>query len=151
MAGSSSIQFRTEISSNAMFGTFGNTSFVGSTSTATGTGFNIAGFAVSDQVDKVFLHFNGTYEDSETIGSGVVTNSGPVVGANLNASDAAEGFFEGKISEVLIVGHFPSEDERQNIEGYLAHKHGLTGNLPSTHPYKTNAPTSEKDFAEYSS
>ena len=29
---------------------------------------------------------------------------------------------------------------RQKIEGYLAHKWGLTGNLPAGHPYKTEAP-----------
>ena len=91
------------------------------------------------------------YEDSETVGSAALTNSGPLIGASLNPSDVVQSFFEGKIAEVLIVGHYPPVEEQQKIEGYLAHKHGLTANLPSTHPYKTNAPTSEKDFAEYSS
>jgi hypothetical protein len=38
---------------------------------------------------------------------------------------------------------FPSSQGttiRQKIEGYLAHKWGLTGNLPVGHPYKTEAP-----------
>ena len=97
------------------------------------------------------MWLNGTYGDSETVGTTVHTNSGPVIGAQLNGSDVAVTEFEGKISEVLVVAHYPNEIEREKIEGYLAHKHGLTGNLPSAHPYKTNAPTSEKDFAEYSS
>jgi hypothetical protein len=31
--------------------------------------------------------------------------------------------------------------ERQKIEGYEAHKWGLTGNLDAGHPYKNSAPT----------
>tara|TARA_B100000424_G_scaffold181773_1_gene140655 strand:- start:530 stop:754 length:225 start_codon:yes stop_codon:yes gene_type:complete len=29
----------------------------------------------------------------------------------------------------------------EKAEGYLAHKWGLTGNLPVTHPYKSSAPS----------
>ena len=29
----------------------------------------------------------------------------------------------------------------EKAEGYLAHKWGLTANLPVTHPYKSSAPT----------
>lgn len=149
--GGSPWQFRIQISSNVLFGNFGNGSYVASSSTATGTGFHMAAFLINDQVNKSFCYFNGTYEDSETVGSAVHTNSGPTIGASLNASSVPQSHFEGKISDVLIVGHYPTEDERQKIEGYLAHKHGLVANLPSTHPYKTITPTSEKDFAEYSS
>jgi hypothetical protein len=35
-----------------------------------------------------------------------------------------------------------SSEERQLTEGYLAHKYGLEGSLPSDHPYKTSAPVS---------
>jgi hypothetical protein len=34
-----------------------------------------------------------------------------------------------------------ADADRQRIEGYLAHKWGLVGSLPSGHPYKTAAPT----------
>ena len=30
---------------------------------------------------------------------------------------------------------------RQKVEGYLAHKWGVAGNLPANHPYKASAPT----------
>ena len=46
-----------------------------------------------------------------------------------------------RIGEVVIVPSLPSADTRQRIEGYLAHKWGLTANLPSNHPYKSAAPT----------
>ena len=34
-----------------------------------------------------------------------------------------------------------STGNRQKLEGYLAHKSGLTANLPADHPYKTTPPT----------
>ena len=46
----------------------------------------------------------------------------------------------GSIGEFLIYGGTISESNRQKVEGYLAHKWGLTANLPSAHPYKTEAP-----------
>lgn len=45
----------------------------------------------------------------------------------------------GGIGEYIIATGL-SESDRQKLEGYLAHKWGLTANLPSDHPYKTVAP-----------
>ena len=47
----------------------------------------------------------------------------------------------GDIAEVMVGGATLSTDDRQKIEGYLAHRYGLEGNLPSDHPYKSAAPT----------
>jgi hypothetical protein len=44
------------------------------------------------------------------------------------------------VAEIVVLYSAPSTNIRQRIEGYLAHKWGLTANLPSDHPYKTNAP-----------
>lgn len=46
---------------------------------------------------------------------------------------------DGKFMELMI---FNSNDANLAIkaEGYLAHKWGLTGNLPDDHPYKSSAP-----------
>jgi hypothetical protein len=53
---------------------------------------------------------------------------------------ATAGAHNGYIAEIII-GRFDIPDaDRQKLEGYLAHKWGLTTNLPSDHPYKTNAP-----------
>jgi hypothetical protein len=43
-------------------------------------------------------------------------------------------------AEIVMVTNADTA-ERQRIEGYLAHKWGLTANLPNDHPYKTAAPT----------
>lgn len=53
----------------------------------------------------------------------------------------ASGFFGESIAEILI---FPSDlvaNDRQKVEGYLAHKWGFSGSLPEGHPYKGFAPT----------
>jgi hypothetical protein len=38
--------------------------------------------------------------------------------------------------EVLFYAGDVTANQRQQVEGYLAHKWGLVGNLPATHPYK---------------
>lgn len=43
-------------------------------------------------------------------------------------------------SIVVGNGSIPSIDERRRLEGWAAHKYGLTDNLPSDHPYKTRRP-----------
>ena len=46
----------------------------------------------------------------------------------------------GEIGEVIFVSSAVSSIIREKIEGYLAHKWGLTANLPVNHPYKTTPP-----------
>ena len=51
--------------------------------------------------------------------------------------------FDGRIGE-LIVLNSTAVDDRQKLEGYLAHKWGLTAKLPTDHPiqiYFTKAHT----------
>lgn len=47
----------------------------------------------------------------------------------------------GKIKEIVVISSSVSQSTREKMEGYLAHKWGLTSNLPSGHPYKNEAPT----------
>ena len=44
------------------------------------------------------------------------------------------------ISEVVVCNRNLTTVERQKLEGYFAHKWGLTANLPADHPYKTAVP-----------
>ncbi len=45
------------------------------------------------------------------------------------------------VNEIVICNNLSNAD-RQRMEGYLAHKWGLAGNLPVDHPYKEAAPGS---------
>ena len=47
---------------------------------------------------------------------------------------------DGAIGELIVVKGDLSTDGRQIIEGYLAHKWGLEGSLPISHPYKSSPP-----------
>lgn len=46
-----------------------------------------------------------------------------------------------KFAEVIVSSTLLSTDNRQRMEGYLAHKWGLTANLPANHPFRSAAPT----------
>jgi hypothetical protein len=46
-----------------------------------------------------------------------------------------------ELSEIIALPIIPTESEKEKMQGYLAHKWGLTANLPSDHPYKNFPPT----------
>jgi hypothetical protein len=48
--------------------------------------------------------------------------------------------WDGFIGEIICGSETLTTELRQKVEGYLAHKWGLTANLPSNHPYKSVAP-----------
>ena len=47
----------------------------------------------------------------------------------------------GLLGELIGISGSITTETRQTVEGYLAHKWGLTASLPSNHPYKSSAPT----------
>ena len=49
--------------------------------------------------------------------------------------------WQGELYEILCVEGTISDNDRQKMEGYLAHKWGLAAKLPADHPYKSAAPT----------
>lgn len=55
--------------------------------------------------------------------------------------------FSGPFGDLILLDATPSTADRQRIEGYLAHKWGLEGNLDAGHPYKSAAPTLDTDVA----
>ena len=46
-----------------------------------------------------------------------------------------------EMGELIVINGSLTDENRQKIEGYLAHKWGLEANLPVSHPYYTNPPT----------
>ena len=55
-------------------------------------------------------------------------------------STAAGAEWNGSCSEIIVGDTALSSQNRERLEGYLAHKWGLTGGLPALHPYKTSPP-----------
>lgn len=48
--------------------------------------------------------------------------------------------WDGAICEIVAFARKLTESERHQLEGYLAHKWGLTAGLPTDHPFKEKAP-----------
>jgi hypothetical protein len=83
------------------------------------------------------LTTNGTLNGTQTrSGAGLTSTAGIIIGSNNSVSEPFTGF----IGEVVLVPEIVSTSTRQQMEGYLAHKWGLTANLPADHPYKVNVP-----------
>jgi len=79
------------------------------------------------------LYTNGT---SQYTGSFTGTTSGTTIGNRYTLNES----WPGHICEILIYSGAFSTTQQQQIEGYLAWKWGLQGNLPSTHAYKKRPP-----------
>lgn len=57
-----------------------------------------------------------------------------------NAGIVPTVFFNGDLSFTMVGNTQLSTEERQKLEGWAAHKYGLTDNLPVDHPYKNRKP-----------
>lgn len=84
--------------------------------------------------------FNGTnsviFKDGDFIEEGELgVNS--ISSIRLGSRFSNSFIWGGYISEIIFVQGL---DNRTRVEGYLAHKWGLTANLPSDHPYKNYPP-----------
>lgn len=80
-------------------------------------------------------YVNGTAQNTKVGTMGTAT--GLVIGASIVPNQ----FSVGPVAEIVIVNSGVSTTVRQQIEGYLAWKWGLEGNLPNDHPYKNEPPT----------
>ena len=86
---------------------------------------------------SIRIRTNGGSETA-TVSSNTASLSGAIqIGRNYNSNTFC---LDGKIAEVIFTNAALSTTNRQLIEGYLAHKWGLTSSLPNDHPYKSTAP-----------
>jgi len=74
-----------------------------------------------------------------TSGDLIATADGFSVGS-LRGGSVANYYSAISVKEIIVFYSTITDDDRQRIEGYLAHKWGLTANLPADHPYKTLPP-----------
>ena len=87
-----------------------------------------------------------TLSSSQFLSNGVSTNLG---GKLFIGATGYGNTYDGEFSEVILTSTALPTTERQKIEGYLAHKWGLTGTLASAHPYKLGLPTSASGTPAY--
>lgn len=111
----------------------------GSISATTGTKIRVS--TKTDDGTGVTDYING--DENVNTSSQTLADSSSVninVGNTMHNLSSAN-YFDGRLGEVILITGVVSTSTRQKLEGYLAWKWGLEGNLPSGHPYEDAAPT----------
>ena len=90
------------------------------------------------------MYFNGTSVATMSTAVNSVSTTSQAFNIGTGTISAAN-IYSGSISEFLIYKSGHNLKERQQVEGYLARKWGLTSNLPATHPFK-NVPLYTQPF-----
>jgi hypothetical protein len=135
----SSGETRTQLNHGFIFEVATNgTSRMTSPTTASGTGNRIL-TGVSSPSRSDFYN-NGTLAGSNTTSiTPYSTDVGglPTIGGyrNTESGSSDNSWFTGTIYEVIIYTSNVTDSQRQQIEGYLASKWGISGSLPTTQPY----------------
>lgn len=91
----------------------------------------------------IFLYLDGTLVSSNTtdLTSGSTANTDSIAGVTIGALNNGTNLNENyHLAEWGCGNAILAAADRQRLEGYLAHRWGLTGNLPGGHPYKTAPP-----------
>ena len=116
----------------------GSTGYYIPTGTAgANTPMGIYGNVFSNQYEQTFKDGSSVTNFTISTTPGMATNL--MVGARLIGGGLRGSFF-GNICEIIVYTVALSTSQRQNIEGYLAQKWGLTANLQVGHPYKSTFP-----------
>jgi hypothetical protein len=79
---------------------------------------------------------NTSNTDSSAVGIG----SSPIFSDASGQTSQASTQCNCSIAEFIATQSVLADENRQRMEGYLAHKWGLTANLPANHPYKVKPP-----------
>jgi hypothetical protein len=101
--------------------------------------FGFANTALSGS-NNLQIFKDGSVETLTTSAALSTTLDGFSVGA-LQGALVGNYYSNISVAEIIVLYEAISTVNRQKLEGYLAHKWGLTANLPADHPYKTVGPT----------
>jgi hypothetical protein len=80
------------------------------------------------------LYVNGTSNSTVADSSGLGTANGYILGARKFSGTTLSTFLNGTINEILVYNTALTTSQRQQVEGYLAHKWGLAGYYDSSIP-----------------
>lgn len=78
------------------------------------------------------------YQDGSAIGTPQTNGGG--TGAIYYIGRRESDYHAGMLCEIIVGTSALSSSDRENLEGYLAHKWGLAGSLPVSHPYRDAPP-----------
>jgi autotransporter-associated beta strand protein len=95
----------------------------------------LVSFYCSTAANVQQVYKNGTLLVSDSSGH-AVTSSG-----NIFVGGVGTSYQDTTLGEFIIINGTVDATTRQKLEGYLAWKWGLQGNLPAGHPYKASAPS----------
>ena len=124
-----------------------DTGYFPTTVSATSSGWVISLTTSRFSQQSFRCYINGTIRRNDTVtgwtGNSSDTNSDriTVLGADYE-NQAIYSSVNGEMAEMLVIHDDVAFDDdlRTKLEGYLAHKWGLTNKLPSGHPYKYEPP-----------
>jgi hypothetical protein len=86
-------------------------------------------------------YLNGTNATNVTAGYTATTCSGYALGGRWQGGSMSASYRQnGVIYEILVYNSALTTSQRQQVEGYLAHKWGLQTSIPSTHPFYSVRP-----------
>ena len=112
---------------------------------STNTDFFIGSTYRRDTTTRIIKH-NGTQEYIASGDTGTVDYSGTDGRSAIGGRYSGDNFtspnanLNGSLKEMIVMDD-ATDAEVQKLEGYLAWKWGLEGNLPAGHPYKSSPPT----------
>ena len=111
---------------------------------AFGNDLNI-GSEITTGTDRVYIcrypsGARGVWRNGTSIGSDSYASANWAAGAKIGALSGNTNFFDGKIRSMIVVPSALATDDRERLEGYLAHRWGIAGSLPGGHPYLTAPP-----------
>lgn len=103
------------------------------------------------QVDNTFDFYHNGSANGTPSGDNILDPDSDGI-LYIGNSDAKNSSIRGQLAEIVMIDHefgsvAPQDAIREKIEGYLAHKWGLEGSLPSSHTYKTDPPRRDSVFA----
>jgi len=111
------------------------------TATATSTVTNWNFYSAIRESALITLYANGNTGTGVAVTGTAASYANPMtIGSRESTVGTFANPWNGEIAEIIFLGSVATIDTRQRIEGYLAHKWGLTANLPSIHPFKVNPP-----------
>ena len=101
--------------------------------------WNIIGNQRDYTTHNVWNNGDFTNKSSNTVTSTATNSTRVGIGGYADGSGSQQAA-NIDIAEIVFYQSALSLSNRQTIEGYLAHKWGLTSSLPNDHPYKSTAP-----------